>query len=288
MSKTSYWLLIISIIFISCAPTLQHEPVNKLEKQFEKHVVRTDYIHKTVIFEKYENDTSSYYISYDSLDRIVNNKNSVFYEYDSLGRINKEYICILSRDPSCSKPRIYSYEYNNDGNLFRILHLNKLGYDSIPYIERTYYYDDKNRLIKHVAFSTDTTVYTYRNDDTNKHTEVRTYYRNDAYGEKVKISEKTIFQYDSIGRKTSQIWSISPSDMSWRNNFFYDSDNRLIMKKDTSLNDYLHEPNTCCNQYWLEYKYDKMGRLIEEIRSTGSYDNPEPSFQRSTKYKYDN
>jgi len=58
------------------------------------------------------------------------------------------------------------------------------------------------------------------------------------------------------------------------------------MEKDTALDNFMQEPNSCCILYWTNYKYDNQGRLIEEEHSVGSYDNPNPQFQRSTKFQY--
>lgn len=280
--KTLTLLLILSTLLISCGQGLKQE--NKLEKLFEKYVV-TKQLVLQIDSDNHEKSTTSYLIGYDSLNRIVNHRNSRFYEYDSLGRISKEYLCVVSRDPTCSKPHIFFYEYD-DGNLARIKHLNNFMNDSIPSIKETFEYDSKNRLIQHIKYLTDTLTYTYIGNDTCKHTELETYWTNDMYGEYVKVSRQTIFEYDSTGRIISETRNITPGAVSGRKNFFYDSNNRLVMKKDTSLDNYNREPNSCCILYLTKFKYDNQGRLTEEEYSTGSYDNPNPQFQRSTKYQY--
>ena len=283
--KTLLILLpILSILLLSCGQEHRHEQENKLEKQFEDYVARKQNIKRIEFSSNSQKDTISYYIGYDSLNRIVNNGNHQFYEYDSLGRILKLYQCVLSRDPTCSKPYIYFYEYSN-GNLERIKLLNSFTQDTIPRVVETYVYDTRNRLVQHTKFPTDTFTYVYINTDTSKHSELRTYWVNNADNEWVKVSRKTTFQYDSLGRKISLIWA-DPDGMTWRNDFSFDAKNRLMMEKDSSLDNYNRQPNSCCILYWTEYKYDKFDRLIEEVHSTGSYDNPKPQFQRSITFEY--
>lgn len=284
--KTSIrWLFTIFTLFISCGCNRRQAPENRLEKYFEKYVVIKQYVHKIDSTNTFKKDAFSYYIGYDTRDRIVNNGNYQFYEYDSLGRISKEYQCMLYRDPTCSRPHIFIYEYAN-GNISKIKRLNNIINDSIPYEIENFIYDSKNRLIQHIKYSRDTFTYTYIGDDTFKHSELRIYWVNDANNNTMRVPTMTTFQYDSLGRKISQTSSDSVSDISRRNDFFYDSNNRLVMIKDTSLDEYLHVPNSCCILYWTNYKYDDQGRLIEEKHSTGSYDNPNPAFQRSTKFQY--
>ena len=284
MKTLQIWLSILSILFSSCRQE-QRQAENKLERQFKDYVVRKQYIKRIECSISSETDTISYFTGYDSLDRIVNNGNHQFYEYDSLGRILKQYQCVLSRDPTCSKPYIYFYEYSN-GNLEKIKLLNSFTHDSIPRVVETFIYDRQNRLVQHTKFPSDTFTYVYIGADTCKHSELRTYWVNNADGESVKVSKKTTFQYDSLGRIVSLTWADPDDGMTWRNDFFFDAKNRLIMKKDSSLDNYNREPNSCCILYWTEYKYDSFDRLIEEIHSTGSYDKPKPQFQRSIKFEY--
>lgn len=285
MKAHIHLLFVLSILLISCGQEPRRVIENRLEKQFERYVVRKQSVKRIESTNTSEKDTISYYIGYDSLYRIVNNGNYQFYEYDSLGRISKQYECVLSRDPTCSKPYIFFYEYSN-GNLTKIKLLNNFANDSLPYVNETFLYDSKNRLIEHTKSPTDTITYTYVGGDTCKHSELRTYWLNNANNKWVKVSRRTIFQYDSLGRKTSLTWSDSDDGMSWRNDFFYDANNRLVMKKDTSLDNFNREPYSCCILYWTNYKYDNKGRLIEEVHNMGSNDNPNPQFQRSTKFQY--
>ncbi len=288
MKTHRLWLFILFTLLISCGQGFiqknKPKPENKLEKYFEKYVVRTQPILQ-IDSDNHEKSTTSYFIGYDSLNRTVNHRNSQFYEYDSLGRISKEYLCVISRDPTCIKPHIFFYEYD-DGNLARIKHLNNFMNDSIPSVKETFEYDSKNRLIQHIKYLTDTLTYTYLGDGTCKHSELETYWVNDMNGNSVRVVKKTIYDYDSFGRKTSQTWSSSPDGLSGKKYFFYDSNNRLVMEKDTSLDNYNREPYSCCILHWTNYKYDSNNRLVEEEYSTGSYDNPNPKFQRSTKYQY--
>jgi len=284
MKTPLIWFSTIFILLLSCRQG-NRQVENKLEKQFEDHVVRKQNIKRIEYSSTSETDTISYFIGYDSLNRIVNNGNNQFYEYDSLGRILKQYQCVLSRDPTCSRPYIYFYEYSN-GNLEKIKLLNSFIHDSIPRVVETFIYDRQNRLVQHTKFPTDTFTYVYINADTNKHSELRTYWVNNADNKWVKVSRKTTFQYDSLGRRVSLTWTDLDDGMTWRNDFFYDAKNKLIMEKDSSLDNYNREPNSCCILYWTEYKYDSIDRLIEEIHSTGSYDKPKPQFQRSIKFEY--
>jgi len=127
------WLLILSALLISCGQI----PKNKLEKHFERYVLRKQHVQRIDITDT-KKDTVSYFIGYDSLHRIVNNRNCQFYEYDSLGRISKQYQCVLSRDPTCSKPYIFFYEYSN-GNLARIKLLNNFVGDSVAHVDETFF-----------------------------------------------------------------------------------------------------------------------------------------------------
>ncbi len=285
MKILQIWLTILSILFSSCGQGHRHVQENKLEKHFEDFVVRKQNIKRIECSSNSVTDTTSYIIGYDGLNRIINNGNHQFYEYDSLGRILKQYQCVLSRDPTCSKPYIYFYEYSN-GNLIRTKLLNKFAGDTIPRLDETFTYDNQNRLIKYTKFPTDTFTYVYIGADTCKHSELRTYWVNNADGEYVKVSRKTIFQYDNLGRKVSLTLTDPDEGMIWRNDFFYDTKNRLIMKRDSSLDNFNREPNSCCILYWTKYKYDNQDRLIEEEHFTGSYDKPTPQFQRSIKFEY--
>lgn len=284
MKTCFHWLFILSTLLTSCGYPTKRPNENKLEKHYEQYVVRKQHIQEIDSFGINDRETISYYIGYDSSGRIVNNKNYQFYEYDSLGRISKECLCILSRDPTCSKPHIFLYEYS-DGKLVRIKHLNKFSNGSMPSVKQTFLYDTKNRLIEHVKYGTDTIRYGYKGDDTCKYSELNIYWTNAGSGE-VKVTKTTIFQYDSLGRKTSQTWSEPISGLRWRNDFIYDSNNKLVLQKDTSLDNHSREPYSCCILYWTDYKYDNQGRLVEKTRNSGSFDDPDPKFQYSTKYEY--
>jgi hypothetical protein len=273
----------LTFLAFSCLP--KHE--NKLERKFEKQVVRKEFITK---IETHSPDTASkdtviYYIGYDDKNRVVNEANSEFYEYDSLGRVSKRYSCILDRDPTCSKPYISIYEYS-DGKLSTIKLLNSFR-DSVPYIYETFEYDLRNRLIRHTKNPTDTFVYSYLGNGTLKRTELWTHWVTtlDSTHKWVPVPRTTTFKYDSSGRKISSTWT--DGDMSMRSDFSYDNNNRIIMQRDTSLDNFIaREPNSCCILYWTEYKYGKNNKLVEEIHSVGMNDKPEPHLNWKVTYEY--
>jgi len=260
---------------------------NKLEKKFEKFVVKKEFVNKIEVSspDTIGKDTMKYYIGYDDKNRVVNDANSEFFEYDSWGRISKRYACNLDRDPQCNKPYIFFYEYS-DGKLSTIKLLNSFGNDSIPHNFETFEYDQQHRLIKHTKLPTDTFIYSYSGNDTLKQTELWTYWVNSADNKQVKVSRTTTFQYDNSGNKISSTW-IMDDNMSMRNEFYYDSKNRIIMQRDTSLDNFVvREPNSCCILYWTEYKYDEHDRIVEEIHSVGTNDNPAKQFQRKIIFQY--
>ena len=287
MKTYLFYFFVFTVLLCACRQKRGRLQENRLEKQFEKYIARKEFVKRIEIDSPNvsEKDTFSYFIGYDSLQRIVNKANSNFYEYDTLGRITKQYKCVLSRDPTCSKPYIFFYEYW-DGKLLRIKILNNFANDTVPYVRETFIYDDKNRLVEHTKFPTDTLTYSYDGNDTSKRSEHRIYWISNADNKWVKVSRTTTFQYDSLGRRISLTWSDPDNGMSWKNDFFYDDYNRLIMKKDTSLGNFTKVPNSCCILYLTSYKYDRFGRLIQEDHSTGSYDNPKPQFQRSINFQY--
>lgn len=287
MKTLPLFFFIVSFLLCSCQQKPRLLKENRLEKQFEKYIVRKEFVKRIEIATPNTsiNDTFSYFIGYDSLQRIVNNANHYFYEYDSLGRITKRYECVLSRDPTCSKPYVFFYEYSN-GNLSRIKLLNNFVGDTILHVTETFEYDNNNRLKKHTKSPTDTLTYVYEGNDTCKRSELRTYWINNADNKWVKVSRLTTFKYDSLGRKISLTWRDPNDGMAWRNDFFYDDQNRLFMKKDTSLNKFNQEPNSCCILYWTNYQYDNHGRLIKEFHYVGSFDNPKPQFQRGIAFQY--
>jgi hypothetical protein len=274
---------VIFILLYSCQMNSVGEiPANQLEKQFEKDVVRKDFVSRVIEFADHSRDSCGYFIAYDSKDKIVNN-NSEYYEYDLRGRIAKKYVCHLERDPDCKHPYVFTYEYDGK-NLKSIKRQTTFGNDSAAHIFETFEYDLADRLIKHTSLNYDTTVYFYRGKDTLKSKQIWSTWLNDADDKWVRTTRETTFAYDNFGRMVSTSWT--EGEISMRNDFTYDKQARLVMTRDTLLSDFNREPNSCCILYWTEMKYDDRSRVVEEIHSSGSFEDPSPNFQWRKKYEY--
>lgn len=284
MKPLPFTISALVLMTLSC----NNPPENKLEKKFDRYVMKREYITKVEVHtpDTMSKVTMKYYIGYNDKNKVVNDANSEFYEYDSLGRIAKRYSCFLDRDPQCNKPYIFFYEYTN-GKLSTIKLINSFMNDSVPHIYETYEYDANRRLIMHTKLPTDTFFYSYLGNDTLKHSELWTHWATtlDSILEWVQVSRTTTFQYDNLGRKISSTWL--GENMSMRSDFSYDSNNRIIMQRDTSMDNFsAREPNSCCILYWTEYKYNNKGKLIEEIHNVGMNVNPQPHLNWKVTYEY--
>lgn len=281
-TKNTFNLLIL-IIIQSCSPAIY---VNKLEQNFAKEVTRKEHVKKVTLYnDNSKNDTNSYYNGYDIENKIITKANREFFIYDSLGRIRTKYVCVLERDPECNKPYIYNFQYSKN-KLISINYINQFSNDTTQYESETFQYDNLGRLIEHTEFSDDTTKYYYIGTDTLIKEELSINWC-EPFGKKIKVERKTTYIYDNLGRKESSTWVEPLSNLSSRIDYTYDEKNRIIIERDTSLeNSTVHQPNSCCVLNWKEFKYDKHNRVIEVIYSNARFDDNKKMLQRKVIYEY--
>ena len=224
-------------------------------------------------------------IGYDSQYREINNNNFQFFEYNENGQIIKRYKINNQRIKKLfSKPILYEYHYKN-GRLQNVTHKTEfefLNNQNFEVIE-SYKYDEIDRLIMKTNFSSDTTTFSYNKNDSLPISQTKIEYITNFDFEVVRRIRTTYFEYDSIGRKIRETWKDNDK-LSMTTQFFYDSKNRIIQEKDSSLNNHT-SPNSYI-LFWRSIKYDDNDRIIEEINTGGTIKDPKPSFRYKTIYEY--
>ena len=276
--KIVIYTLILVIGFTSCNRLCQ----NKLDHKFESKVAFYESVIKTEISktDTTEKRIREYRIGYnsDSLEVIIGKSNYI--EYDSKGRIIKRYWCLTERDPCCKRPFKYIYQYNN-GKIEQITRVSSFRNETTLY--EKYIYDNHNRLKKKFSFPTDTTTFFYNLNDTLPFKQVRVSRTNNMDGDVVRLVRTTTCEYDSLGLKTRETWK-DKSGLSLTTQFIYDSKKRLVIEKDSSLNDEKN-PNAYI-LFWTKYKYDNRDRIIEELNLGGTIKEPEPHFRFKKTFEF--
>ena len=155
-------------------------------------------------------------------------------------------------DPTREKPldKEYHYEYTPEGKKEIVL---------LAVAKNTYYYDQKNRLVKEEHYDTEEGMYSYR--------EVNTYNEEDFLIKKVSVmgdtpEVTTTYTYDKYGNLTT---SVSKStDGGSKEVYKYQYDNRgNILKEDFKFTSTYME--IFDSSYLKTYTYDAQGNKITEI-----------------------
>lgn len=269
------WISI--IIFTSCNKLCQ----NRLYKEFESKVSFYENVTKTEInkADTTNKTVHSFRIGYnsDSLEVIIGK--SRFIEYDTKGRISKRYECWPERDPCCKRPFIYNYYYKN-GRIEKITRSKSFINENV--LCEKYVYDNQGRLIK--KLNNDTTTFFYSTNDTLPIKKEHVSWVNNFDNEVVRTITTTTYEYNKLGLKVRETW-INESGLSMTTQFIYDSKNRLIIEKDSSLN--MHKSPNSYILIWKKYKYDARDRIIEELDLGGTVKEPEPHFRHKKIIKYE-
>lgn len=268
--------------FYSCN-YLYKDDLEKLESKisFKARLIETKICKsdtsKKVIYERV--------IGYDSLCRVINNNNFQFFEYNENGQIIKRYKVNNQRIKKLfSKPVLYEYHYKNDKlqNITIKSEFEFLNSQNSEVIE-SYKYDEKDRLIMITNCSSDTTTFSYNKNDSLPISQTKIEYITNFDFKVVRRVRTTYFEYDSIGRKIKETWKDNDK-LSMTTQFFYDSKNRIILEKDSSLNNHT-SPNSYI-LFWRSIKYDDNNRIIEEINTGGTIKDPRQSFRYKTIFEY--
>jgi hypothetical protein len=219
-----------------------------------------------------ENDSLNFeekrFVVLDSQHRIINKNNLQFFFYNNQNKLQE--IKSVYRRGGKTNILINKYLYNDKGNLIYITYRFNNKIDTV----RKFKYNSFNQLVEEFYLIKSLSVkYKY---DNNKISEKKEF-------EKGGISENFKFSYDSKGNKSIQNRTFN-GDQKLRTYFKYNSENRLINKRDSSLTTF-GNPNEYV-EFIDEYYYDKTDSLIERRQLGRVLNDKEFKLRGKTTYEY--
>ncbi len=254
-----------SFLLISCVGDFE-------EKKLLGYSNKNGKLHFEIIEKDFnKNDSLNFsekrFVVLDSQNRIINKNNSQFLFYDNQNRLHE--IKSVYRRGRKTNILVYKYLYDKKQNLRLITYqFNKV--DTI----QTFKYNNLNQLIqKDYPFRKFSVKYKYKNGEISETKEL-------VNGS---VSKHSTFIYDNRGNKSIEEW-IFNEDQKLRTYFKYDSKNRLISKRDSSLTTFgnLNE----CVEFLDKYYYDKNDSLIEKRQYDRVLSERDFKYRGKTTYEY--
>ncbi|RQO34370.1 hypothetical protein DBR39_20300 [Chryseobacterium sp. KBW03] len=224
------------------------------------------------IYERNYNQNDSLYIVktyfkiFNSYNQVINKNNTQFLFYNDQHKID-ELISVYHRG-RIANVLSYKYHYNKDGKLNSVVqeHDNKI--DTV----QSYLYNKSNQLIENKS-GIDKVKYTYERD---KLIEVTEFEDNE-------VSKNSKFIYDNKGNKSVQNWVFN-GNQKMRTYFKYNSKNKLISKRDSSMN--IHNNPNEYVEFLTQYQYDNNDSLVEEKDFGRVLSEKDFKYRGKTTYEY--